>query len=400
MLWLQSIRMSEITITRMGEKGDGMSSGRAYPRTLPGERVDDSGQIVSSSSDRVPAPCPVFETCGGCKLQHWRDAPYHAWKTSLLSTAFAARGLEPKFEPLIDAHGEGRRRVGLHVREIEERWRAGFMAEGSHRLVPIDQCPILTPKLQSAPEIAAKFGALFGACDVWITAADNGLDIAVKAERKLADRTVAQFDGLMKANNIARIAVNGETRAQLAPPVVQMGKATVAIPVGGFLQATKRGEDVLAQLILAKAKKSRRVLDLFCGVGPFTFRLSEGRAVHSVDSDKPSIAALQLALRNTQGLKPITAEARDLFANPFTPMELNEFDLVLLDPPRSGAESQCASLGKSKVKRVIYVSCDPQSLVRDANVLCKSGFTIESVTPVDQFKFSAHIEAVAIFKRP
>ena len=391
--------MADITIERMGEKGDGLSAGRAYPRTLPSEIINETGIIIAPSPDRVAAFCPVFEACGGCKLQHWQAAPYQAWKTSLLSAALAAHGLHPKIDPLIDAHGEGRRRVSLHVRAIDGRWWAGFMAEGSHNLVPTMRCPVLTPRLQSAPEIAAKFGPFFGACDVAITVVENGLDVAIKAERKLADKAFAQFDGLMSANQIMRIAVNGETRGQRAPPVVQMGTANLALPTGSFLQATKKGEDVLAELIIANAKKAKRVLDLFCGLGPFTLRLALKHTVHAVDCDKPSIAALQFAIRNTQGLKPITAEVRDLFRNPMTPMELNEFDLVVLDPPRSGAEAQCASLAKSKVKRIVYVSCDVQTLSRDAAVLCKTGYSFESATPVDQFKFSAHLETVAVFKR-
>ncbi len=391
--------MSEFKIERIGEKGDGLSASRSFARTLPGEIVNNVGNVLTPSPDRVTPFCPVFDKCGGCKLQHWAAEPYQAWKTALLTHALAARGLHPKIHPLTDAHGDGRRRVALHVREIDGRWRAGFMAEGSHNLVPIDACPILTPKLQAAPELAAKFGIFFGACDVSIIAAENGLDIAIKATRKLADQAVAQFDGLMRAQTIMRIAVNGETRAQLTPPLVKMTKAMVPIPVGGFLQATQKGEDTLAELILSHAKKSKSIADLFCGSGPFTFALAQKHTVHAVDSEKPAIAALQSAVRNTQGLKPITAEVRDLFRNPLTPMELKEYDLVVLDPPRAGAEAQCGNLAKSKVKRVVYVSCDVQSLARDAKLLCQAGYSFESVTPVDQFKFSAHLETVSLFTR-
>ncbi|HEY5362996.1 MAG TPA: methyltransferase [Aestuariivirga sp.] len=391
--------MFEFKIERIGEKGDGLGAGRSFARTLPDEIVNDVGNVLIASQDRVTPFCPVFDRCGGCKLQHWATLPYQAWKTALLTQALAARGLHPEIQPLIDAHGDGRRRVALHVREIDGRWRAGFMAEGSHNLVPIDVCPILTPKLQAVPELAAKFGIFFGACDVTVAAVENGLDVAIKATRKLADQAVAQFDGLMRAQNIMRIAVNGETRAQLTPPLVKMTKAMVPIPVGGFLQATEKGENTLTELILSHAKKFKRVADLFCGSGPFTFALAQQHTVHAVDSEKPAIAALQMAVRNTRGLKPITAEVRDLFRNPLTTMELKEYDLVVLDPPRSGAEAQCVNLAKSKVKRVVYVSCDVQSLGRDAAVLCQGGYRFETALPVDQFKFSPHLETVALFSR-
>ncbi len=391
--------MAEIIIERMGEKADGLAEGRAYPRTLPGEVVSAEGNVIRPSPERVAAFCPVFETCGGCKLQHWSAEPYRAWKTALLASALKARGIEPEIKPMIDAHGEGRRRVSLHVREIAGQWRAGFMAEGSHTLVPINTCPILVPNMQNAPAIAAKFGNIFGDCDVAITLVDNGLDIAVKASRTLAEKAIAQFAPLMRDHGIARIAVNGETRAQQAVPMAHMGKALVALPIGTFLQATSLGEDILAALIVAYAKKSKRVLELFCGAGPFTFRLAEKYTVHAIDSDKSAIAALQAATRKLQGLKPITAEVLDLFRNPYTPMDFKEFDCVVLDPPRAGAEAQCRNIANSQLRRAIYVSCDVQSFARDAAVLVSGGFKLAEVTPVDQFKYSPHLEMVSLFTR-
>ena len=135
--------MAEFIIERMGEKGDGLAQGRAFPRRLPGEVVDEAGKLIKSAPDRVAPLCPVFDRCGGCKTQHWAKEPYELWKTALLASALQARGLTPKINPLVEAHGAGRRRVALHVREIGARWQAGFMAEGSHDLVPIDRCPIL-----------------------------------------------------------------------------------------------------------------------------------------------------------------------------------------------------------------------------------------------------------------
>ena len=391
--------MVDILIERMGEKGDGLAHGRAFPRTLPGERLDEHGRVIVPSPDRIAAFCPVFDSCGGCKLQHWQSEPYQVWKTSLLISALKARAIETEIKPFIDGHGLGRRRVSLHVREIDGRWRAGFMAEGSHSLVPIERCPILVPRLQAAPEIAARFGTIFGDCDVSISALENGLDIAIKATRKLADKATAQFDGMMRELGIARIALNGETRAQLSPPIVKMGKALVSLPIGTFLQATDFGQESLARLVAENTGKAKRVLDLFAGVGPFTFKLAETRAAHAIDSDKPAIAALQAAVRATQGLKPITAEARDLFRNPLTMMELNEFDCVVLDPPRAGTEAQCHNIAKSKVKRVIYVSCDVQSFAHDAAQLIAGGYHLNNVTPLDQFLYSAHLECVALFTR-
>ncbi len=395
--------MSEFVIERIGERGDGLARGQAFARTLPGERVqrqtNGALKIIEPSPDRIKAFCPVFESCGGCKLQHWMAEPYQTWKTTLLVDALKARGPEPKVEVLIDAHGEGRRRASFHVREMEGQWQAGFMAAGTHALVPIASCPILVPKLQNVPLLAARFGSLFGECDVLVTAADNGLDIAIKAKRQMPDKALQSLDTLMRDHDISRIALNGQTLVQRAPPLITMGKAQIALPVGAFLQATKRGEDLLSTLVESHMGKAKKVADLFCGLGPFAFRLAEKRSVAAFDSDKGAIAAMGQALRHVHGLRPLKPHVLDLFHNPLTPAELNEYDAVVLDPPRAGAQAQCEAIAKSKLTRVIMVSCDMQTFARDAGILVTAGFACTSLTPVDQFKYSPHLECVGLFTR-
>ncbi len=391
--------MTDLKIERVGERGDGLAQGKAFARTLPGETVSSSGEVLLSSPDRIAPFCPVFDTCGGCKLQHWSLEPYQAWKVGLLAQALKAQDIETKLNPIIDAHGLGRRRVTLHVRQVNGAWVAGFMAEKTHALVALDACPILEPKLQNAPQIARQFGALLGACDVSITAADNGLDVAVKAERKLADKVMSGFEILMQRHNILRVAINGLALAQITPPLTQMGKAQVQLPIGSFLQATLLGQETLAMLLEPHLKKAKTVLDLFCGVGPFTFAMAEKHKVHGIDADKPSIALLQNAVRHVTGLKPITAASQDLFVNPLVPAELNEYDAIVFDPPRAGAEAQCRNIAKSKVKMVIAVSCDVQTFARDAKILIGGGYILKEVTPVDQFKYTPHLEVVGAFTR-
>ena len=391
--------MTDLKIERVGERGDGLAHGKAFARTLPGEVISSSGEVLLSSPDRITPFCPVFEACGGCKLQHWSLEPYQAWKVGLLAQALKAQDIETKLNPIIDAHGLGRRRVTLHVRQVNGAWVAGFMAEKTHAVVALDACPILEQKLQNAPQIARQFGALLGACDVSITAADNGLDVAVKAERKLADKVMSGFEVLMQRHNILRVSINGLALAQIAPPATQMGKAQVQLPIGSFLQATLLGQETLAMLLEPHLKKAKTVLDLFCGVGPFTFAMAEKHKVHGIDADKSSIAMLQNAVRFVTGLKPITAASQDLFINPLVPAELNEYDAVVFDPPRAGAEAQCRNIAKSKVKTVIAVSCDVQTFARDAKILIGGGYVLKEVTPVDQFKYTPHLEMVGAFTR-
>jgi 23S rRNA (uracil1939-C5)-methyltransferase len=399
--------MVQIAVEWMGQHGDGVAlvDGRHLhlPKVLPSELVEAEGgkvaRIVSPSPDRIEPFCPKFDNCGGCALQHWREEPYARWKRSLLEKALEAKALHPVIEPMIDAHGEGRRRVSLHVREQEGEWVSGFMEQKSHKLCALETCPVLVPALRDAPLIAACFGPILGNCDVAITAAENGLEVSVKAERNAVPRRIEPLRELFNRWKLLRLAINGEELMSGSQPFVTMGKARVQLPVQSFLQATRAGEEALALLVTEGLRKCKSVADLFCGVGPFTLRLAESMAVHGSDSDRAAVAMLVQAVRHTQGLKPATAEVRDLFRAPLVVSELNAFDGIVLDPPRAGAEAQVRQVAKSQVKQLVYVACDVQTFARDAAILAEGGYKLEKVFPVDQFKWTAHLEMVGWFKK-
>jgi 23S rRNA (uracil1939-C5)-methyltransferase len=134
-------------------------------------------------------------------------------------------------------------------------------------------------------------------------------------------------------------------------------------------------------------------------LGTFAFPLAVSARVLAVDGDSQAIAALQAAAKRTKGLKPMQSKVRDLFREPLSAKELEVFDAVVFDPPRAGAAAQAAMLTQSKVATVAAVSCNPRTLARDARLLIDGGYRLDAVTPIDQFLFSAHIEAVAIFHR-
>jgi 23S rRNA (uracil1939-C5)-methyltransferase len=270
------------------------------------------------------------------------------------------------------------------------------MALRSHAIHDLDLCPILIPALARAPKIARDIAASIGPCDVAFTATDMGLDVAIRAN---GTRPHPKLTPLARAFDLARLSLNGEPLIIHRQPTIAMGKAEVPLPVGSFLQATEQAENTLAALVTGAVSGARHIADLFCGVGPFALRLAERAPVFAADADGPAVAALDAARRNTRGLKPITAERRDLFREPLGPFELNRFDAIVLDPPRAGAQAQVGQLARSKVKTIAYVSCDPQSFARDATVLVRAGYAIGPVTPVDQFAFSSHTEVFAVFNR-
>ncbi|MHB1103991.1 MAG: class I SAM-dependent RNA methyltransferase [Devosia sp.] len=397
--------MTRATITALGQRGEGIveiDGRRVYvPFTLAGEEVELTvdgergmlNSVLTPSPERAEPACRYFGTCGGCALQHVSPRDYAAFKRGLVEAALRHAGIETPVGQLVDARGAGRRRATLHARKSG----AGYMQARSHDLLNIASCPILVPPLQQeAPRLARLLHAVAGDCDVGFTATATGLDVAVTTPRKLKPEKLVP---LAQRPRLARLSLNGDLVLQTRAPAVKMGKALVALPIGSFLQATEAAEEALAGLVIAGLGTAKTVADLFCGVGPFALRIAENAKVFVADSDKPAIAALQKAINHTQGLKPVTAVARDLFRDPLAPVELEPYDAIVFDPPRAGAEAQAREIARSKVKTVIAVSCEPRTFARDAAILITGGYRLESVTPVDQFAWSTHVELVGAFRR-
>jgi len=184
-----------------------------------------------------------------------------------------------------------------------------------------------------------------------------------------------------------------------SPPGISIGTAYVTLPPGSFLQATVAGEETLAMLVVAACGRAKNIADLFCGVGPFALRLAAKARIAAFDSDTSAVAALQKAATATSGLKPVKAETRDLFRRPLVAQELRDFDAIVFDPPRHGAQAQTLQLAASKVGVVVAVSCNVATFARDARILVDAGYRLEKVTPVDQFRYTPHVELVARFAR-
>lgn len=408
-----------LTIDHIGHRGDGVAlvDGQAVyvPYALPGERVEvqrvanhpDRRHLVRvdvPSADRTAPICPHFGVCGGCAVQHWREEDYRAWKRDLLIEQLRLAKIDCEVAPLVDAHGEGRRRTVLHARigthNIE---RVGFAAAASHEIVPIDHCPILAPALASSLKVAEAIAEALRPTgkplDIQLTATRNGLDVDIRGSGALSPSTLRKLAGLAEQQRLARLTRHGELIALRAPPVVGMGKAEVTLPPGSFLQATAAGEDALATRVAAACGKAAVIADLFCGVGPFALRLAEHARIRAYDAEAVAIVALTRAAASTRGLKPITAETRDLFRRPLAPAELREVDAVVFDPPRQGALAQAQQLAASQVPVIVAVSCNPATFARDAQILVSSGYRIGTVEPIDQFKYSPHVELVARFSR-
>jgi 23S rRNA (uracil1939-C5)-methyltransferase len=236
--------------------------------------------------------------------------------------------------------------------------------------------------------------------DLQLTATETGIDADLRGVSAIGEPERRRLAALVGSLGLARLTLHGSLVMERARPKLAMGRARLTPPPGGFLQATAAGEETLARLAIeALPARVKRVADLFSGVGPFALRIAERAAVMAVDSDAPALAGLLEAYRGAQGLKPVETLRRDLFRTPMAPRELDGFDAALFDPPRAGAEAQAAMLARSALPVVIAVSCNAETFARDAAILVSGGFALESVTPVDQFLFSPHVEIVARFAR-
>ncbi|KXF78380.1 RNA methyltransferase [Paramesorhizobium deserti] len=404
-----------VTINAMGAGGDGVANlpdGQVFvPFTLPGEvaniaREKNRGTLmalIEASSERIVPACEHFEACGGCALQHWQAELYQAWKRGLVNEALAGRGLDFKLEPLIPCLPQTRRRAVFAARRTEQGMLLGFNRHLSHEIIDIHECvvtvPAVTDRLGDLRELAMLVASNTKPFRLTVTATASGLDIAAVgcgAPDAARRRALTAF---MMTKGFARLTCEGEIILEPKKPLIHFGRVAVQVPPGGFLQATVEAEEAMAALVMSHLAKTKRAADLFCGSGAFTFRMAEKMAVHTVESDATALAALDHAARNTQGLKPVTVERRDLFRRPLMAKELNRFDGLVFDPPRAGAEMQAKEIAKSNVAKIAAISCNPVTLARDLSILTQGGYRIDRVVPIDQFLWSSHVEAVALLTK-
>ncbi|ESY12050.1 class I SAM-dependent RNA methyltransferase [Mesorhizobium sp. C386A] len=402
------------TIKRLGSQGDGVAeteTGELFiPFTLPGETVTAARErdramlmaVLETSPLRIDPACRHFTECGGCAVQHLQADAYQQWKRD--KVVHALKGIAGDIGALVPCAPHTRRRVVLAARRADTGMLLGFHRHLSPEIIPIEECPI------SLPEIVAALDRLRSVADLVcattksfrmaVTVTGSGLDVAVYESGKLGENQRRVASNFIMANGFARLSIDDEIVIEPKKPVVMFGTVAVAIPPGAFLQATQAAEQTMADLVGGHLKRARKVADLFAGCGSFALRLAAKSEVHAVEGDAAALSALDRGSRFATGLKRVTGERRDLFRRPLTFKELNAFDGVVFDPPRAGAEDQSKQIARSDVPFVAAVSCNPVTLARDLRILIDGGYTLKSVTPIDQFLWSPHVEAVALLEKP
>ncbi len=406
--------VEELSIVALDAHGEGVAAnGAIVPGALPGERVlarlagkrAELIETLSVAPDRAKPICPWYGRCGGCAAQHMSDRLYRQWKRGLVVEALKREGVAAEVGELVDAHGAGRRRATFHARfphgQADE---VGFMRARSHDIIAIDDCPLFSPgmagAIAAARALSGDLRGLMKPIDIGVTATLDGLDVDLRGSGALERAEAQKLARTADALDLARVSNHGEIVIERRPPRVAFGEALVKLPPGGFLQATEAGETLLAEFAERALADSKRVADLFCGAGAFALRLARRREVFAADADAAAIAALTRAAAATPGLRRLAAETRDLFRRPLRAGDLAAFDAALIDPPRAGALEQSRALAASALPLIASISCNAATFARDARILVDGGFRIEAVTPLDQFRFSPHVEIAAVFRRP
>ena len=417
------MRDVEGTIERIGGQGDGIlttGEGRFYvPFTVPGDRIaarvgkaqgDGFAAVIHEiqvpGPDRVEPVCEHYHVCGGCSLQHWRESAYLDWKRDMVVQALARRDLTNiDVAPTVAVPPGERRRGDLLARRVGKAVLLGLREAGGNRIVDMHSCHVLDPRLVSLlpalRDLLALVLAPGATADVLLTVTDGGIDVALGGLPKLSGAQRMALTEFAGTHDLARIGLLKPSDAVVTrrAPAVRFAGVLVTVAPGGFLQASPAAEAALAAEVFAALGQARRVVDLFAGAGTFTFGLAKNAVVHAIDSDAGLTAALIAGANRAVLGGRVGAETRDLFRRPLTPAELKKYDGVVFDPPRLGAREQAEQLAKSAVPVVVGISCNPSSFSRDARLLVDGGYDLVRVVPVDQFRWTPHVELAGIFRR-
>jgi 23S rRNA (uracil1939-C5)-methyltransferase len=280
----------------------------------------------------------------------------------------------------------------------------GYRERFRHTLVDLWECPALEPALFALAGnlrlVARDLLPPGGAAEATITRTDSGIDLLIEAAERPGLSVLEALAGSAEEWDLARIVWQSRDDeivvVERRPVRVLLSGVAVPYPPGAFLQASEAAEMILLEEVLSGIGSQRPVLDLFAGLGTFTFALAHGGPVHAVEGEERAVAALTHAAAGQPG---VTVERRDLVRDPLPPASLARYAAAVFDPPRAGAARQTSALAASALETVVAVSCNVATFARDAAKLIAGGFRLEQITPVDQFVWTPHLELAAVFRR-
>ncbi len=353
--------------------------------------------------------CSVHTICGGCSYQDLTQHDYQNHKKTHFKMAFKALNLsDDVYQTPIFIPDETRRRTTISFYHDGKNFVWGYKQEKSHKIVNSDDCIVVTPNILKAMQKLPDFIRPYIKPDiqikVHITEATNGLDISIKGIKAPKAKEATEFnDSFFKQiPHAIRLTIDTHIIGQLETPYITIQDFKVLLPLDIFLQPSHLGQETLITEVihnLGKTTKKTKIIDLFCGLGTFTLPLAKSCFITAYDNAGIAIDTL-IETKDIYGLgNRINAKPRDLFRDPLSFLELNTYDIAVIDPPRAGAEAQTQQLARSNIKKIIYVFCDTYTASRDLLILQTAGYTIKSLKAIDQFIYSNHIEGVAVLEK-
>lgn len=427
---------SPLQIERLAHDGRGVAhtvDGKTVfvDQALPGEQVEvavhltrkrfDEAHIKSlltTSEQRVTPPCPHFGHCGGCDLQHLNVAAQLAHKREVVRELFSRQGVTLTDIGSIHSSDQGyRRRARLGVKvDSQGNTRLGFRAAHSHRLVDIERCPVLVDALQQLlTPLRTLLGTLdaprqIGHIELLATATTR---VVLVRQLKAHAQDAARWQAFAEQQQVALGTWLGRETPTLhwndAAPVLEetlvldgQPPLSLSFSPGDFLQVNAPvNQQMVTQVIQWLAvKPGQKLLDLFAGIGNFSLPMAAaGADVHAVEGNPAMVGRIATNAQRNQLM--VSGQQADLS----DPVSVNALltdhrasDAVVLDPPRSGAEAICQALARHPVPKVVYISCDPATLARDAAHLVHAGYRVKQVVVADMFLHTAHLETLMLFE--
>ena len=417
-----------LIVQELGQNGDGVvvaDEQRLYiPYATPGDEVvvelaltkKNRFQVINhkvtkQGENYAKPPCPHYGVCGSCQLQHLGDNTYRQFKRDKILKPLRFEGFpnpEPMVQDPIVLPPGLRRRANFNFRCLAHGVELGYHKYHSYELLTLESCHILKPEIVAfMKSLLGIIGQSFPAGmegEVFITAAHNGLDVNVEV-RDRTPLTLEQrelWGQFATHQNLCRLLVTLKGKEDFIllreTPYVLFDDVPVESNCRGFLQPSFEADQQLTSIVCGLLPQApSRIADLFCGRGTLSLPLSRYAPVDGYEMDEPALSALKKAADKSQ--RPITTFYRDLFKTPLKEKELALYDVVVVDPPRAGAIEQTQALAASAVPTLIYVSCNPMTFARDARILVEGGYRLEAIQPLDQFRWTIHVEAIAKLTR-
>ena len=432
-----AVAPEEALIVDLTHEGHGVArlDGKAVfvADALPGERVtlrrvrrhrnfDEAllESVLEASPDRVAAPCPHYGTCGGCALQHLAPAAQLAFKQSqLLENLARLGGVAPEqvLAPLTGPAWHYRRRARLGIKYVPRKGRVlvGFRERSAPYVADLRECRILVPPLDRLmdplAELVASLDISARVPQAEVAAGDDECAVVL---RVLDPPSAADLDRLRAFEPAQGVRLYLQTGGPGTVAPLTAGHPPLHYALADFdLSIEFEPTDFIqvnGALNLAMVRRAveyldpqpgDHVLDLFCGLGNFSLPLARHAGQVTGVEGEATLVARAAANARRAGLENVSFVATDLAASSHdAAWATRRYARVLLDPPRAGAREVLPVLGRCDAGRVVYISCHPGSLARDAGLLVREhGFRLVAAGVMDMFPHTTHVEAMAVFER-